>query len=166
MRIRDELGVLYDDQDCAALFATRGQPAESPGRLLMILVLQFLDGLTERQAADAVCEVLSEFRTRVVAADAVDQSLDHSLTRCQERGLLKAWGKQRTDSTYVLLAIRTINCLECVGEEMYHALNSLLQVDPAWVQVTLPPDWLVRYGTCFTVSVCPEIQRNGKPWQK
>ena len=44
MRVRDELGVLYDDQDCAALFATRGQPAESPGRLLLVLVLQFMDG--------------------------------------------------------------------------------------------------------------------------
>jgi hypothetical protein len=54
MHIRDELGVLYDDQDCVALFATRGQPTESPGCLLLIWVLQFLDSLTDRQAADAV----------------------------------------------------------------------------------------------------------------
>jgi transposase len=46
--------VLYKDQDYTALFATRGQPAESPGRLLLVLVLQSLDGLTNRQAADTV----------------------------------------------------------------------------------------------------------------
>jgi transposase len=54
MRLRDGLGVLYKDQDYTALFATRGQPAESPGRLLLVLVLQSLDGLTNRQAADTV----------------------------------------------------------------------------------------------------------------
>lgn len=169
MRVRDELGVLYDDQDCAALFATRGQPAESPGRLLLILVLQFMEGLTDRQAADAVrgridwkyalglaltdpgfdYSVLSEFRTRMITADAVDQVLDRVLIRCQECGVLRARGKQRTDSTHVLAAIRTVNRLECVGEAMAYTLHSLLQVDPAWVRATLPADWLVRYGIRF-----------------
>jgi transposase len=54
MCLRDALGVLYDDQDCAALFATHGQPAESPRRLLLVLVLQCMGGLTDRQATDAV----------------------------------------------------------------------------------------------------------------
>src|SRR5215208_6954407 len=54
LRLRDELGTLYHDQMFASLFSTRGQPAESPWRLALVLVLQFAEGLTDRQAADAV----------------------------------------------------------------------------------------------------------------
>ena len=53
MRMRDELGELYADSMFQELFPTRGQPAESPGRLALVTVLQFLEGLTDRQAADA-----------------------------------------------------------------------------------------------------------------
>ena len=54
LRLRDELGPLYADERFAALFPTRGQPAESPGRLALVTVLQYMEGLTDRQAADAV----------------------------------------------------------------------------------------------------------------
>ena len=54
MKLSDELGILYHDQDFAALFAVQGQPAESPARLMLITIFQFMDGLTDRQAADAV----------------------------------------------------------------------------------------------------------------
>ncbi len=54
MRMRDELGSIYDDQLFAPLFAVQGQPAESPTRLALTLVLQFAEGLSDRQAADAV----------------------------------------------------------------------------------------------------------------
>lgn len=54
MRLRDELYSLYTDHDFADLFPTRGQPAACPWRLGVITILQFLEGLTDRQAADAV----------------------------------------------------------------------------------------------------------------
>lgn len=54
MRLRDEFGVLYRDGDFAALFPTRGQPALAPWRLALVTVLQFMENLTDRQAADAV----------------------------------------------------------------------------------------------------------------
>ncbi len=54
MRVRDELGVIYDDHSFAPLFAQCGQPAEAPWRLLLISVMQFAEGLSDRQAADAV----------------------------------------------------------------------------------------------------------------
>jgi hypothetical protein len=53
MRMRDELGELYHDQQFAELFPRRGQPAESPGRLAWVTVMQFAEGLSDRQAADA-----------------------------------------------------------------------------------------------------------------
>jgi transposase len=54
MRMRDELGAIYDDHMFAPLFAVQGQPAVSPTRLALTLVLQFAEGLSDRQAADAV----------------------------------------------------------------------------------------------------------------
>ena len=65
--------------------------------------------------------VLSEFRSRLVATGAERRPFDLLLSRFRERGWIKARGKQRTDSTHVLAAIRTIRRLECVGETMRHA---------------------------------------------
>ena len=54
LRVGDVLGCVYQDQQFAALFPRRGQPAEAPGRLALATVLQFMEGLSDRQAADAV----------------------------------------------------------------------------------------------------------------
>src|SRR4051794_15821962 len=54
MRLRDELGAVYDDRMFASLYPARGQPAHSPWRLALVTVLQFTEGLSDRQAADAV----------------------------------------------------------------------------------------------------------------
>lgn len=54
VRMREELGTLYEDEDFAELFPQRGQPAEVPWRLALVTVMQFLENLTDRQAADAV----------------------------------------------------------------------------------------------------------------
>ena len=54
IRIRDELGALYTDEQFVPLFPEHGQPAESPGQLALILVMQFIEGLSDRQAANAV----------------------------------------------------------------------------------------------------------------
>jgi transposase len=160
MRMRDELGTIYDDQLFACLFPTRGQPAASPWRLALITVMQFAEGLSDRQAADAVRSridwkyalgleltdpgfdhtVLSEFRTPLAGGQAEQLLLDTLLAQVRERGLLKARGRQRTDSTHVLAAIRVLNRLELVGETVRHALNSLAVVAPDWLRVWVPPE--------------------------
>jgi transposase len=144
-RLRDELGPIYDDAAFAPLFPARGQPAWSPWRLALVLVMQFVEGLSDRQAADAVrgridwkyalslelddagfdYSVLSEFRARLVAGAMEQHLLDAMLARMAAKGLLKAHGRQRTDSTHVLAAVRTLNRLERVGETLRAALNAL-----------------------------------------
>src|SRR5258708_35657817 len=54
LQLRDALGPLYTDADFADLFPPRGQPAEAPWRLALVTVLQFVEGLSDRQAGDAV----------------------------------------------------------------------------------------------------------------
>ena len=166
MQVADHLGMLYQDGQFTALFPPRGQPAEAPARLALVTVLQFAEGLSDRQAADAVRSridwkyvlgldltdpgfdhtVLSEFRTRLVSGEAEHLLLDTLLTLARTQGLLKARGRQRTDSTHVVGAIRVLNRLERVGETLRAALNSLAVVAPAWVQALAPPAWYDRYA--------------------
>src|SRR5438128_1803951 len=54
LRLRDEFGVIYQDAEFATLFAECGQPALAPWRLSLVSVLQFAEGLTDQQAAEAV----------------------------------------------------------------------------------------------------------------
>src|SRR5258708_9196168 len=68
------------------------------------------------------------------------------LTCLKQRGLLKAGGRQRTDATHVLAAVRAINRVVCVGETMRAALNTLADVAPEWLRSFAPDDWYERYA--------------------
>jgi transposase len=54
MKMRDELGTLYSDEQFADLYPRVGQPASTPWRLALVTLVQFAEDLTDRQAADAV----------------------------------------------------------------------------------------------------------------
>ena len=54
IHLRDELGTFFRDEDFLDLFSEKGQPAESAWRLALVMVMQYAEGLTDRQAADAV----------------------------------------------------------------------------------------------------------------
>ena len=82
----------------------------------------------------------------MVAGAAEQRLLDALLSVCRERKWLKARGRQRTDATHVLARVRAVNRLECVGETLRHALNSLAIAAPEWVQAHCPAAWIERYG--------------------
>lgn len=146
LRMRDELGVFFNDADFAQLYPQCGHFAEPPWRLALISVMQFIEGYSDRQAADAVrsridwkyalslelthpgfnYSVLSEFRDRVLEGTAELQLLDQMLEEFQTRGLLKARGTQRSDSTQVFVA-REMTRLEFLGETLRCALSTLAE---------------------------------------
>jgi transposase len=178
MRMRDELGSIYQDPMFTPLFPRRGQPAEAPWRLALVTVMQYMEGLSDRQAAEAVREridwkyalsleltdpgfdfsVLSEFRARLLAGGAEAHLLHALLDLCKSRGWLKARGRQRTDSTHVLAAIRDLNRLECVGETLRHTLNVLAEVAPDWLLAHTPQEWFERYSRRFDEYRFPKAQ--------
>lgn len=169
LQMRDELGVIYSDLDFASCFATRGQPGETPWRLALILVFQYVEGLSDEQAVQAMAgrldwkyalsleltatgfdaSVLSEFRNRLIENKAEAQLLDRMLVRFGEAGYVKARGRQRTDSTHVLAAVRAVNRLVCVGETLRQVLNTLATVAPAWLKPHLDRTWVERYERRF-----------------
>jgi transposase len=99
---------------------------------------------------------LSEFRARLVAEAAEDRLLTPLLRLFQARGLLKAGGRQRTDSTHVLATIRQLNSLELVGETMRAALNQLAQLAPDWLRGIVSVDWYERYDRRFDLFHLPD----------
>jgi transposase len=166
MRARDELGSWYDDEAFAAAYGVRGKPGISPAQLAMVTVLQFAENLTDRQAADAVrgrldwkyClglaledegfdfSVLSEFRARLVAGSLELRLLELLLDRLKEMGLVRAGGRQRTDSTHVLGRIRGLNRLELAGESVRAALEALAAAAPQWLAGVIDGSWQQVYG--------------------
>ena len=126
LAIYDELGPIFKDQDFAEVFPSGGQPAQAPFRLALVTILQYVEGLSDRQAADAVrsridwkyllgleledagfnFSVLSEFRDRLLAGGLEQCLLTHLLDVIKARGLAKGRVATRTDSTHVLAAVR------------------------------------------------------------
>src|SRR5258708_26651905 len=165
MQMRDEFGPLYEDKALKNIFSRTGQPGIAAWRLIWVTVMQFAEGLTDREAADAVRgridwkyalglalddpgfghTVLSEFRARLVEGEGETYLLDTLLKACQNRGWLKARGKQRTDSTHVLAAIHTLQRLENVGQTLQLALNDFAQAAPGWLKGWVPEIWVERY---------------------
>ena len=166
LTLADTFGTFCTDELFRPLFPSRGQPALAPWRLALVTLLQFAEGLSDRQAADTVrasllwkyllrleltdpgfdASVLSEFRTRLVAGGAEHLLFDTLLERFREHHLLKERGRQRTDSTHVQAAVRELNRLEAVGEAFRHTLNVLAEVAPQWLLAHLDPAWTERYG--------------------
>jgi transposase len=166
VQMRDVLGTIYTDEQFADLFAVRGRPVVPPWRLALVTVMQFAEGLSDRQAAEAVrvridwkyalgleladpgfdYSVLCEFRARLVQGSAEQRLLDALLEACKSHGLLKARGRQRTDATHVLGALRVLSRLERVAETLRAALNALATEAPDWLQERVPSEWYERYG--------------------
>jgi hypothetical protein len=130
---------------------------------MMASVLQFSGNLTDRQATEAVrdrmtwkyvlglelegpgfdASVLSEFRSRLVAGDQTCLALDALLERLAGPGLVKAGGRQRTDSTQALGPIRELNRLELAGESLREALAVAA---PGWLAGVIDGSWQQAYG--------------------
>lgn len=184
IQMRDQLGTIYEDQQFCELFPAKGQPAQAPWRLALVTVLQFIENLTDRQAAEAVRgridwkyllgleledkgfdpSVLSEFRARLVANSKGTLLLDVMLSHFKTLGFIKPRGKQRSDSTHVLAAVRAINRMLTAGETLRKALNDLALVAPDWLRAHLNEEWFTRYGRRIEESRLPKEKVAREQW--
>jgi transposase len=135
MTIRDSLGQIFTNEDLAQLYSNLGQPGYSPWRLAIVLIFQFIEGLSDRKAALCVASridlkyalalpiddpgfdfsILSEFHQRLIDTKMTDFVLNRLVKLCQNLGFIKENSKQRTDSTHVLAKIRKLNRLTLAG---------------------------------------------------
>ena len=54
INVRDILGMIFSDVSFKDLYPSHGQPAWSPTKLALVTLMQFIENLTDRLAADAV----------------------------------------------------------------------------------------------------------------
>jgi transposase len=178
MQMRDAFGSLYFTSDFAHLYHLEGAPACSPARLALVTVFQFAEGLSDAQAAQSVGtridwkyalalpltapgiddSTLVDFRARLLAGNAELLLFEALLQRFTEEGLLRKRGRQRTDATHVLAAIRMLGRLECLGETLRSSLNALATSAPDWLRRTVPSSWFQTYATSFTDHGLPEAK--------
>ena len=178
LTIRDTFGPLFADAQFAALFATTGQSALPPGRLALVCVLQTIEDLSDRQAAEAVAlridwkyaldlpldyggfahTVLHDFRQRLIAGSAEEQLLTAMLDLAREHGWLHHQ-RQRTDSTHVLAVTAALNRFELVHETVYATLGALSRVAPDWLQSWVPLTWYHDYGVSAACRRWPKTER-------
>ncbi len=178
IRLRDEMGNLFQDSDFEALYPEKGQPGWSPWRLALVTVMQYMENLTDRQAAEAVrarldwkyalglevedagfdYSVLSEFRKRLVEGGKEELLLERILEAAEKGGFLKGKQTQRTDATYVAGRLRRMNRLEMVGEAVRRVLDDVAQVAPEWLRGRLKSAWLERYGRRVEIYRLPKSQ--------
>ncbi len=178
LSLRDTLGPIFEDEMFQDLYPALGQPAESPGRLALITVMQYVENLSDRQAAEAVrsridwkymlgltledpgfdFSVLSEFRQRLLEGEAETLLLEKLLERCEAMGFLKGKKKQRTDSTHVLAAVRVLSLLELVGETMRRVLDEAARLAPEWLREHMKEEWSKRYERRFDGYRLPTSQ--------
>ena len=112
LQLRYTLGILYDDALFTDLFPQRKQAAQAPWQLAVVILRQFAENLSDRQAAYAMpsrivgkyllnleltdsgfdFSILSEFRPRLVAGKAEERLLTHLLMYCQDHKRPKAGG--------------------------------------------------------------------------
>jgi transposase len=169
IRLRDTLGCVFSDELFAEAFPRRGRLAVSPGALAMVSVMQYAEGMSDRQAAEAVRArmdwkyllglelddpgfdhtVLGDFRARLLEHGMEERVVEAVLEAAAQRGLLRRGGRQRTDSTQVVGDVRQLNRMEFVGETLRAALEALAVAAPDWLEGVLAcreSDWLRHYG--------------------
>jgi len=81
LTIGDKIGVLFEDADFADMYANEGKPAVPPYLLAMVCIFQFMEDLSDREAADAV-------RARIDWKYALHLPLDDG-----GRGCCAPWGR-------------------------------------------------------------------------
>jgi transposase len=166
MWVRDRLDGLWCDEDFADWYPRDGRPGLSPAQLATVCVVQFLLGMSDRQAAEAVrCRidfkyamalelddpgfhhsVLADFRERLAEDGRADRLLDLALARLKEAGLVSERATQRTDSTHVLAAVRDLTRLELVTEAVRAALEEVARTAGHLLVGLVDEEWGRRYG--------------------
>jgi hypothetical protein len=146
--------------------------------LVLVLVMQYMEGLTDEQASNAVraridwkyalglklddpgfdASVLSTFRRRLLGGGAEMRVLERILQVAEEHDLLDT-EVQRTDSTHVLAAVGQLNRLELVGATLRAALEAVAAADGAWLSTWIGSDWVALYGERLVDYRLPKAEK-------
>lgn len=165
-RLLGEQGLeLLDESRLAEMYSHTGRGGLNPVLMSFVLVLQFLEKLPDRQAAEMArlrldwkyalrqdldwsgfeYSSLCNFRKRLYAHGQEYALFEQVLASLAAAGYLKA-KRQRTDATHILGSVERLSRLELVWESLRKALAALTNVDAKWLLAHLPASF-VRQGS-------------------
>ncbi len=156
--------VPYEDK-FAVMYKDTGRGAVSPVLLSLVTVLQMLENVADRTAADYVVmrldwkyalhlplsyagfhfSVLSDFRQRLMEHGKERLVFDYLVEQCLKLGFIKHRGKVRTDSTHILAVVERLQQVDLVTESLRIALKASHEAGPVWVERTLPAVFREQY---------------------
>ena len=167
--IGEQLFATLNEEEFGDLYSSEGKPGISPVILAFVSVFQFMERLADRQAVQALrmrldwkyalqlplgykgfdFSVLSEFRDRLLEGQAEGRVFEKLVEQIRKLGLIKEYGKQRTDSIAMLTKVRRLCRLETVVETLRLALVAIVGADREWSEAVIPPSWEEKYGERF-----------------
>src|SRR5580765_5679964 len=160
LTLRSQLETLYCENN--------GRPAIDPVLLCGVTLLQFMEKVSDRRAAEQVAyhlgwkyaldlelpyegfhpTVLVYFRDRLEENQAERVIFDGIVELLIELGLIKRAGKQRIDSTHILGYVKEMSRLECAVETLRLGLEELAGVVAAGKR----PEFWERLWTLYVQS--------------
>jgi transposase len=164
--VGQQIDQMISDEDFADLYADEGRPGINPVILALVTVFQFLEKLPDRMAAQmAVMRLdwkyalrqeldwqgfhyadLCNFRKRLLLHQREQHLFERVVDYLRAQGYIAAGGKQRTDSTHILGAVRSLSTLDLVQETLHVALCSLISTDAPWTLRYLPASFVETYA--------------------
>ena len=178
MKMRDELGSIYDNAQFADLFPRRGQSAESPWRLALVTIMQFAENLTDRQAADAVrsridwkyalglnledsgfdFSVLCKFRKRLIHTRQPTVCLIFCSRFCPARLRPYSWSPANRFDAHPG-SDPLVKPIRISQRSRAQVLETLAKAAPPFLQGRVPSVWVERYGQPLNEQRLPTDDR-------
>ena len=157
----EQVHEILDEEALSQMYHPTGRGGINPVLLSIVLILQFLEDIPDRQAAQmAVMRLdwkyalrqelewtgfdyssICNFRKRLYAHGQEFLIFEMMLTALREQGYVKHQ-KQRTDATHVLGAVEKLSRLELVWETLRVALSAIISTDAPWVLVHIPASFV------------------------
>lgn len=164
LRISRELRKLYSEVDFDELYPDAGQWGIHPYRVFALLILQAIEGFSDRAAADQIrtnigwkyilamdldddgwdASLFAKHRDRLLKTDAQSFFLDSQLKVLLDQGLLDT-SKQRTDSTSISALVKILNRTELILETVRNSIEAVSEVAPEWILGIAKSHWNKRY---------------------
>jgi len=147
-----------------ASYPDAGQWGIHPFRVIGLLLLQAMEGLSDRQATEMVVlnvgwklvlrlpmdhegwndSILSKARDRFLETQVLMELFDAFLASAKDKGYLNVI-KQRVDATHIEACVRSLNRVELVLETVRNAIEALTEEDVNFVRSIRRENWLKRY---------------------
>ena len=176
--IQKEIAPLIEITDFEEMYQEGGRPPISPRILILVLIMQYIERLSDRAAAANLRyrldwkiafgleldfagihpTTLVYFRERLLASNRASYAFDKVLGHLSTVGLVKKNAKQRIDSTHVIGLVRELSRIELLHETLRVFCQ---EIEPYKSQLTssVLVDHLEYYSDKISIRGISDVQK-------